>query len=188
MKFFANAIWSGFRKRHRWRFGSDGFSIYHLLTNRRPRDVPEAFWRSIKRLKALLWTTFLFSILCLVLSFRGLFASGLGATHSVDRFVFPIFLLISVFYGCSAAFGPRIARGRYRRFLIDHSWLVCLRCGYVLKGLPPRHQCPECDLRYDTTEMKKTWTSWIDRTITYFAEPSQDKQKKRGKDAAVMEE
>lgn len=169
MKIFASSIWSGIRKRHRWRYGSDGFSIYHLFTNRRPRSVPEAFWRSMKTLKALLWITFLIAVFFLIFSVRGLLATGPVATHVVDRHALSLFACIIVLHGCAAMFGSRIARGRYRRFLIDHSWLICLRCGYVLTGLPSHHRCPECDLRFNSTELKKTWRSWIDRNLTYLA-------------------
>ena len=168
MKAFWSAVSSGFRGRNRWRFGGDGINPYHLITDRAPPSVPGGFWRFIKHLKMLLRATFLLLVLCaLVCCFGGPFFVSTVGTPLLDRYSLSCLALILVFYVCAAAFGLRILRGRFERFLISHSWFVCIGCGYVLEGLPTHHRCPECGSPYDRAKLERTWRNWIERSIVY---------------------
>ena len=157
MKAFWIAISSGFCRRNRWRFGGDGISPYHLITDRAPPNVPGGFWRFIKRLKMLLRATFLLLVVCALVCFGGLFFVSTVGTPLLQRYLLSCLALVVVLHACVGMFGLRIAYGRFERFLIAHSWFVCIRCGYVLEGLPAHHRCPECGSPYDRAKSERTW-------------------------------
>lgn len=167
MKAFYSLIWSGLSSRNRWRFGVDGINPYHVITNRVPRNLPEGFWRSIKGLKTVLRVTTVLLSLCALVCFGGLFFPGTVSIHALQRYSLSCLALIIVLHGCAGMFGLRVAHGRFERFLIKHSWFVCIRCGYALEGLPPHHRCPECGLPYDRGKLQEAWKSWIERNIVY---------------------
>ena len=54
---------------------------------------------------------------------------------------------------------------RLRRRVIEHDRRVCLRCGYALKGLPDKHDCPECGTRYDIKATRDVWAAWLERNV-----------------------
>ena len=169
MKSFWRLVWSGFQSRNRWRFGGDGISPYHLITDRVPPNVPGAFWRFIKHLKMLLRVMFLLLVLCALVCFGAPFFVSTVGTTLLDRYSLSCLAVILVLQLCAAAFGLRILRGRFERLLIGHSWFVCIGCGYVLEGLPPHHRCPECGSPYDRAKLERTWKNWIERSIVYSA-------------------
>lgn len=57
---------------------------------------------------------------------------------------------------------------RRRRKLVkrlrEHSFKLCLRCGYVLEGLPSQHTCPECGVEYDFDNVQREWEKWTKLT------------------------
>ena len=170
MKASWSVISAGLRRENRWRFGSESITPYHLITGRAPRNTPRAFWVSIGKLKMLLRVTSLLLILCALVFFGGLVLKQTAAVGTVQRYAILPLVLVSVVHGCAGSFGLRIAYGRFKRFLTDHSWCVCLRCGYILEGLPSPHRCPECSLAYDRRQLEATWRAWISERIVYGAD------------------
>jgi hypothetical protein len=144
--------------------------------------MPEAFWRSIKKLKILLRVILLLVSLCAVLCFGGLLFPGAFPVHVLGRYPLTCLAIMVVLNGCAVLFGVRIAQGRFEEFLSDHSWFVCYRCGYVLEGLPSQHRCPECDLPYDRGALERAWKAWIARSIVYSASGGEDGTAEEGRD------
>ena len=118
----------------------------------------------IGRLKMLLRLTSLMVLSAALLAFGMPILAG-GGTVRIS-FV----AAAGVIHACVQSFGFRMENGRFKRHLIDHSWLICFRCGYVLKGLPPQYQCPECDLTFDATELATAWKRWMGRQIVYSSD------------------
>jgi len=50
------------------------------------------------------------------------------------------------------------------RLVAENDSRVCLRCGYLLTGLPDRHSCPECGVSYDVEENRRLWERWVNGT------------------------
>lgn len=48
-------------------------------------------------------------------------------------------------------------RARWRKRASKYQDLLCLNCGYCLKGLGEVGRCPECGQCFDVTEVKATW-------------------------------
>lgn len=170
MKAFWSVIWSGFRGRNRWRFGTDGINAYYLITNRVPRGVPGGFWGSIKGLKMLLRVTFLLLLLSALVFFGGLLFPGIQVFQPLQKFSLLCLALSGVVNGCAAMYGLRAAHGRFGTFLVENSWFVCFQCGYLLEGLPPCHRCPECGQPYHRSELEVAWRSWMSKNIVYSAD------------------
>lgn len=54
-------------------------------------------------------------------------------------------------------------RGFYKR-LRSFEFEMCLNCGYLLKGLPSKHKCPECGDDYAIEKVRSAWKQalrWI---------------------------
>jgi len=169
MKVLVSAIRSGLGRRNRWRFGADGLNPYHVLTDKPPRNLPEGFWHSISRLKMFLRVTSVLWIVAVCLTFGDLLFPQLLTIASLRRYSLLCLALVVVLHACVGTFCLRIAFGRFERFLIEHSWFVCIRCGYVLEGLPDHHRCPECNCEYERSLLENKWRSWVDRSIVYSA-------------------
>ena len=91
----------------------------------------------------------------LVLVWVGGFALSSGGLGGIaKKYGLYAAMLSLVLHGCLSLYGGRIAEGRYKRFLAEHAWRVCLRCGYPLNSLPERFRCPECGLSYETTDVE----------------------------------
>jgi len=46
---------------------------------------------------------------------------------------------------------------RFRRSLKALDFAVCLDCGYLLRGLPDEHVCPECGRAFRLAEVREAW-------------------------------
>ena len=169
---------AGLLAKNRWRFGTERITPYHLFLNRAPRSVPEGYWRWIGRLKVFLRLTSLLVLLSALLAFGMPILTG-GPTNGILGLPAVSFVAASfVIHACVQMFGLRMENGRFKRYLIDHSWLICFRCGYILKGLPRHYRCPECDLLYDESQLVKAWKRWSDRQIVYSGEVEQKREQK----------
>lgn len=51
---------------------------------------------------------------------------------------------------------PWILMRRLRRFIAQHEYLVCMRCGYLLRGVGDA-RCPECGTAFDPRHLKEYW-------------------------------
>ena len=151
------------------RVGHESYTYFHLIFDRSPRSTPPAFWRSVGALKSFLRVT----SLCLILSL-GLLLTGAIVDRGLTLRLLEqggIFLVsgLIVVHSVVGLYGFRFAVGRYRRFLKEHQWLVCMRCGYVLEHLPPCHKCPECGDAYDFEALRLSWQEWAKNNIAYGA-------------------
>ena len=45
----------------------------------------------------------------------------------------------------------------FRRFIRQNEYLVCLQCGYSLRGIPDHYECPECGVEYDHARLRVEW-------------------------------
>lgn len=57
---------------------------------------------------------------------------------------------------------PRVAFSRMKAKLLENEHLLCLACGYSLKGLPARHTCPECGRAYEAETTRDAWRYWLE--------------------------
>ncbi len=83
-----------------------------------------------------------------------------------------------------AEFTSVAARGHFyeqrvralRARLLQHDLSLCLRCGYVLRGLPDEHRCPECGQGYRLADTRQQWEHWLVTTkepgISFYSRDS----------------
>jgi len=57
---------------------------------------------------------------------------------------------------------PHVQTRRWLERARRHDGLICPQCGYVLKGLPEEHRCPECGREYDLRHVRDQWREWMD--------------------------
>jgi hypothetical protein len=117
---------------------------------------PPLVIRKLQRRPYLATTTFLAMILLLPP-----ISHGLG----IDPASYPYltFVLVLVFLAGGFAVLRWVATEvrAITREAHDNGCCLCLRCGYCLKGLPEKHQCPECGTAYDITEVKQKWSAYL---------------------------
>jgi hypothetical protein len=58
---------------------------------------------------------------------------------------------------------PRVVFARMKGELLENEHLLCLHCGYSLKGLPSEHVCPECGRPYSADTLRQAWRHWIEK-------------------------
>lgn len=134
---------------------ADWIHGWHLMLDLRPRDVPNAYWRSLKSLKTSArraWST------GLLLSLGGLLVFGEPTIMSQG-----IFLVVAplVLEGISLSYRIGKSKMRFSQVLSVHDWKVCINCGSVLTGLNPARRCPGCGGVYDFTSLRYTWEDWL---------------------------
>jgi hypothetical protein len=71
------------------------------------------------------------------------------------RWVIPVVFMLCVIVGIM----PRVAKRSFLTYLQRCDHLACTECGYNLRGLPEKHECPECGVRFDLTKVRQTWDS-----------------------------
>ena len=59
-----------------------------------------------------------------------------------------------------AVFAISSDHNRFLRKVRGSRYRICPDCGYSLSGLPDRHACPECGLRYTVEELEQRWRPW----------------------------
>ncbi len=68
-------------------------------------------------------------------------------------------LLVFVMLGTMASITIvlKVQKRRWRRKILTLNYEACLRCAYPLRGLPPKHVCPECGEPYDIQDVRRSW-------------------------------
>ena len=154
-------------RKNRWRMGRDAYPYFALLADRRPRRVPEAYWRSISGMKFILRGTSAGILLGTLAAIIGLVFDATWAWSALDAYGTIVISGLVVVHCVVGAYGGRYTMGKYRRFLIKNDWRVCIRCSYILHGLPPAHRCPECALEYEFESLRKHWERWLESNVIY---------------------
>ena len=68
-------------------------------------------------------------------------------------FIFPVFLITTLFI-------PMLHRSwlsHWRKKAMAVDFEMCPYCGYLLRGLPPEHTCPDCGEAYVLDQIKRAW-------------------------------
>ncbi len=108
-------------------------------------------------------------------AFAGFFLFGAVASFLFEKVVLSMGVmsnmidgLITMLVGGVGMLGTWVCFMRPRRKLVkrlrEHSSKLCLRCGYVLEGLPSQHTCPECGVEYDIDNVQREWEKWTKLT------------------------
>ncbi|GMU34522.1 MAG: hypothetical protein AMXMBFR20_23940 [Planctomycetia bacterium] len=71
--------------------------------------------------------------------------------------VYAIFVLLLL----SPKFTARRVKMRFARIVLENKGRVCQNCGFLLHGLPDRHECPECGNEYDVKSLRDSWLRWM---------------------------
>ena len=132
---------------------------YNMLTNRPPVGMPNGMWTRVgwyRMLGALAvggLVVLLFFHLLGGLELVGIATLPAGVSEFSGRWVIALAIPLFVILGIL----PRLAKKRFGRYLQRCDYLVCTECGYNLRGLPTEHKCPECGVRFDLAEIRRTW-------------------------------
>ena len=154
------------------RVGRDTSLFFNLIAGRTPRSTPAAFWRSIGTLRAILRVTTLSMLLSgvllltvIVVDLRAAVVDMRLTQRLLEGGGILMVAGLVLIHATVFLYGFRFSIGRYQRFLKEHEWLVCMRCGYVLEHLPPKYRCPECGDAYDFEGLRLRWQEWADDNI-----------------------
>jgi hypothetical protein len=115
-----------------------------------PPGEPTFFWSSIGWFRTLIWWYAMATVLVVVVC--AITWRSLGV---------PV-LMQTVFWPCYwITF--RLLRRRMQRYVTSLDFLVCLNCGYNLRGLEA-DRCPECGTSARAEEVKQTWRRWVEQS------------------------
>jgi len=128
------------------------------LTLHRPPWMPKPFWQQLTLIRWAFSITWLSLVLLSIIMLCKILLIGVGPHHFLIMMVYEGFVLTALVIRSA---GPRIIRNRLRRELEESDLLLCLTCGYCLKGLPDRHTCPECGTAFDAPSVQAQWKHWI---------------------------
>jgi hypothetical protein len=139
--------------------------IRSVLMSKTADIIPQAYWNWFResRLPAVLFVRYWFmgalaAFVLLVVAIANTLMSGTAqfpkwgqlGIMGIQGAVF----LIPMFSG-------RRVRLHFARHLAEHSGLLCPDCGYVLRGLPRKHNCPECGRAYTYASVHRYWYRWM---------------------------
>lgn len=141
-----------------WR---DRTFFFNVIIGRTPRSTPIAFWRSIGTMKALIRITTSGLVLIGIGLLGVLVINFTLATRILDEGGIILVVGWTIAHSIIFVYGLRFALRRYRAFLKNHDWQVCMQCGYILEHLSSNQKCPECGEAYDSETIRKYWQAWI---------------------------
>lgn len=140
---------------------SSMFPLYRLWSPDPPEGVPKAYWKrsartrtAIASVMAAMWTLWVIMAAGTVLSPTWV----VYAPPGVGLIVVSAAILLPVM--CRRAY--RRSKRRFCATVSRDGFQVCVECGYLLRGLPNAHTCPECGCQYDKDTLTATWTNWRD--------------------------
>ena len=116
---------------------------------RRPWWIPRPFWRRVSWIRAGCTALFLFA-------YVPIWLPPWGGKLRLIVCCMGILVGSVVFVVC-----PRVVFARMKAELAENDHLLCLWCGYPLRGLPNDHCCPECGTRYQAEVLRRTWQYWV---------------------------
>ena len=114
---------------------------------RRPRWMPKPYWQRVTWIRGV-WCALLLGAVVLPRLF-----TSFGIAYLA---------LVVIAAGVLWVVCPRIAFHGLKGRLVENDCLMCLSCGYPLRGLPARHVCPECGWAYDAEKVQGAWRYWLD--------------------------
>ena len=131
--------------------GDSAMTVWYSrwLWSYRPRDVPEAYWSSIGWFRFICWSWGVLTLLTVV-----------ACAITWRAFEVPLFsiLLYKLFsWGVSKSL-----RRRMLRQLESSDFLLCVSCGYNLRGLNAE-RCPECGSVAKPEDVRQAWRRWAER-------------------------
>jgi hypothetical protein len=149
----------GFRKNYHF------FSSSRFLWGRKPAEIPQALWRDLK-----LWAPLLLLLEVLSAAWAlaaicgGLLYFSVGAQApkemlgaiSIAIRTWPLIILpLAV-----GAVVKTVVTRRFERKVRDAEGLLCVACGYDLRG--SKGACPECGREFSPRNTVRFWSQWCD--------------------------
>ena len=131
---------------------ADRPTIRDVLWNRKPPNVPAAYWRRLQSLRpwagvfGASWMVFLLYYL-----------DGIGSRLMAGAGVVAMCVVILLFRRA-----PQVIKDRLQHEVVEANYHVCIECGYHLAGLPAEYRCPECGSQYRFQQLEHRWKEWFD--------------------------
>lgn len=135
-----------------------------------PEWMPKVFWRR------LIWagrmSLVAYVIVLGLVSFNLASGSHSGLRLLIIGSAFLCLVLMWTVY-------PRVVLARFATWLRENDLLVCMECGYSLKGVSQAHTCPECGVSYEPEPLRNLWAFWLEHRWL----PSEKSQKRCPEDS-----
>ncbi|OWY72912.1 hypothetical protein B7486_00795 [cyanobacterium TDX16] len=141
-------------------------ALFRSVLRTKADDVlPQAYWNWFResRLPAVLFVRYWF--IGLLTAFVLLLAATAYGLASNPR-TFPNWgqfgiLGIQIVMFVIPALSGRRVRLHFAGHLAENAGLVCPNCGYIIRGLPQAHTCPECGRAYTFANVHRYWYRWM---------------------------
>jgi len=92
---------------------------------------------------------------------------GFYANNSIAMVLLSMAVYLVIILLCAAPSFLRMRKLCYR--LKEAEFRICAECGFDLRTLPDKYQCPECGTDYDYEILTKQWKEWRDMRAPFWS-------------------
>lgn len=129
--------------------------LWVVLHRGSPEGCPAILWKELARLRTGLAVLIVAEFVLVGCWVAAMWRDAPGRFYLWTWAV--LFACVSVGWSCGStvaeySLAQRLARARFA---------LCPDCGYVLRGLPNEHTCPECQRTFSRSELREYWREWL---------------------------
>jgi hypothetical protein len=103
-------------------------------------------------------------LVVMLVAAAALLTFGIGLLPRFGLASYHACIIVSVALWVAALVVKRWISGEVRSLIHDvkeNEHALCPECGYCLKGLAAKHECPECGKPYDLVDVRRRWSLYL---------------------------